>query len=280
MNVQKKIAIGFIRAKLNGLVLINRKKAGEEAFKLFCTPFTRSKKQSDLFKEAEKLLLSFGQYHVKGFRFNPSGKKKLLILHGFSSGSQHFEQYIQPLIAKNYEILAFDAPAHGASEGKSLHALDYSDMIRAVSKEYGPIHAYLAHSMGGLAVCLALETMEHGPDTKLVLIAPATETTTAIKNAFILLGLKNPDLKSALEAAIRAKSGKEAEWYSIRRAMHHIRATVSWFHDEEDETTPLKDVTYVMEDGHQHIRFRISKGLGHSKIYRDAGVVKQVVEFL
>ena len=280
MNVQKKLAFALIRAKLNSLAIINRKKAGEEAFKLFSTPPYRHKKKSELFLSAEILQLKLNQTLVKGYRFNHPREKKVMILHGFTSSSQNFEKYIKPLMQKGYEILAFDAPAHGVSEGKTVNAVEYSEMILEVIREYGPIDAFIAHSFGGLAVCLAMEKIKHGPETKIVLIAPATETTTAIISAFKILGLKNPILKKGLEDTILAKSSKNAEWYSIRRAMHNIKATVLWCHDEDDDTTPLSDALKVKEDGHKNITFRISNGLGHRKIYRDEAVKKEIFEFL
>jgi predicted alpha/beta hydrolase family esterase len=280
MNVQKKIALGFIRAKLNSLAVINRKKAGAMAFTLFCTPLGRTRKSSTIFEPAEKLSFQYNGLAVNGFRFNPSGDKKVLILHGFSSGCQHFDHYIPLLIEKNYCILAFDAPAHGRSEGQTVNAVEYSEMIQMVNLQFGPLDAYIAHSFGGLSVCLALEHMAHSSDTKLMLIAPATETSTAISSAFKMLKLKNPHLRKALEDNISMISGKPVEWYSIRRAMHQIDATVNWFHDEDDHTTPLSDALEVKNDAHPNISFHISSGLGHSRIYRDPQVVQQICSIL
>jgi pimeloyl-ACP methyl ester carboxylesterase len=280
MNLQKKIAMGLIRAKLNSLAVINRKKAGEMAFTLFCTPLGRTKKSSVIFEPAEKLSFQNNSLAVNGFRFNPSGNKKVLILHGFSSGCQHFDHYIPPLIDKNYCVLAFDAPAHGRSEGQTVNAVEYSEMIQKVNAEFGPLDAYIAHSFGGLSVCLALEIMSHSSDTKLILIAPATETSTAISSAFKMLKLKNPHLRKALEDNISSISGKPVEWYSIRRAMHQINASVEWFHDEDDHTTPLSDALQVKSDAHPNVNFHISSGFGHSRIYRDQQVIQQICALL
>lgn len=278
MNVQKKIALGLIRAKLNSLAIINRRKAGQEAFRLFCTPLSKSTRKSEVFNDAEKLQLTMNGKIIRGFRFNHPAENKILILHGFSSSSQHFDKYIQPLVDKNYEVLIFDAPAHGISEGTTVNALDYSNMIKEVNHHFGPIHGYIAHSFGGLAVCLALEDMQHHSGNKLVLIAPATETTSAIENAFIMLGIKNPNIKKALEDQILTMSGKDPSWFSVRRAMKNIRATVKWFHDEEDDTTPLNDALKVKDDNHLHVSFRITKGLGHSRIYKDTQIRNEVID--
>ena len=280
MNVQKKLAFGFIRAKLNTLSIINKKKAGEEAFKLFSTPLLKSAKQSDVFSQAEPLQFLLNGKSVKGYRFNHPCDQKILILHGFSSSCHNFDKYVTPLINKNYEVLAFDAPAHGASEGTTVNAVEYADMIKRIMDLYGPITGFIAHSFGGLAACLALENITHDARKKLVLIAPATETTTAIDSAFKIIGLKNPTLRKSLEDLILSSSGKPAEWYSIRRAINNIKATVLWFHDEDDDVTPLRDAIKVKEDGHYNVQFRISKGLGHRKIYKDPAIRNEIIAFL
>lgn len=280
MNVQKKIAFGFIRTKLNGLSIINKRKAGEEAFRLFCTPILKSIKPGQIFKDAEALEFTLEGNLIKGFRCNHPRPHKVLLLHGFSSNCHNFDNYVTPLVQKGYEVLAFDAPAHGASTGKLVNALGYSNMIKKVIELYGPIQGFVAHSFGGLAISLALEDIPHDVDTKVALIAPATETTTAIESAFEMIGIKNDRLRKSLESIILETSGHEPAWFSIRRAMHNIKATISWWHDEDDEVTPLSDALKVKEDDHRNISFHISKGLGHRKIYRDAEVKRSIVAFL
>ncbi|MEO6668329.1 MAG: alpha/beta hydrolase [Ferruginibacter sp.] len=280
MNVQKKLAFGYIRTKLNGLSIINKRKAGEEAFRLFCTPILKSVKPGQVFKDAEPLEFTLEGKLIKGFRCHHPSQHKILLLHGFSSNCHNFDNYVNILAHKGYEILAFDAPAHGASEGRTVNALDYSKMIKKIIELYGPIQGFIAHSFGGLAICLALEEIPHDENTKLVLIAPATETTTAIESAFKIIGIKSERLKRSLEQVILETSGKEPAWFSIRRAINNIRASVLWFHDEDDDVTPISDALKVKADNHPNIKFIISKGLGHRKIYRDAEVKKEIVAFL
>ena len=217
--------------------------------------------------------------NVQGWRWNHPAERKALILHGFESSVVNFEKYIKPLISKGYEVLAFDAPAHGRSDGKQINAPLYKRTILEIYKRYGPIHSYIAHSFGGLAVCLALEEIRHTPDYRLVLIAPATETTSAIDSFFKYLQL-DPSIRPEFEELILKKGGVVPAWYSIRRAMKHIRANVLWIHDEEDDTTPVTDVLKVRSENHPHIEFVITKGLGHRRIYRDNKVAKWVIDFL
>ena len=140
---------------------------------------------------------------------------------------------------------------------------------------YGPIKQFHWHiHLVDLPPASHLKNCRTMRIPKLVLIAPATETTTAIESAFKIIGINNERLKKSLEQIIFEISGREAAWFSIRRAMRNISASVLWMHDEEDDMTPLADALKVKEDHHPNIQFHITKGLGHRKIYRDAEVKK------
>lgn len=280
MNIQQKLAIRFVRAKINLLSVISKRRAGEEAFKIFCTPPVRYKgKEAEIFKTAESLHFILDGKKVKGYRCNAGAPKRALILHGFSSTCHRFDKYVTALIKKDYEVLAFDAIAHGASEGKRVNAVEYSNLIKKVVELYGTVQLFIGHSFGGIAISLAMEELEHDSATKIVLIAPATETSSAIEGAFVILGLQKPSIKKALHDVIFNLSGKPVEWFSIRRAMNNIQAKVLWIHDEDDDITPVVDARRAEKDQLPHVQFLFTKGLGHQKIYRDAAVKKAVIDF-
>lgn len=284
MKFSQHLALGYIRAKFKLLAAISKKKAAEKAFELFCSPQRRNLKQPPkIFEQAEKVQLKVEGITVKGWHWHPETaaipQRKALIIHGFESSAINFDRYVRPLLRKGYEVLAVDAPAHGRSGGSQINAPLYKKTIQAINKQFGPIQSFMAHSFGGLAVCLALEEISHTPDYRLVLIAPATETTTAIETFFSFLKL-DPAIRPEFDKVIIKKGGVSPAWYSIRRAMKHIKAKVLWIHDEDDDTTPLSDALKVKDENHTNIQFVITKGLGHRRIYRDNKVAKQIVEFL
>jgi pimeloyl-ACP methyl ester carboxylesterase len=280
MKLGQKIAINYIRAKLNLLAVLSKKKAAQKAFDLFCTPLKKTKKElPSVFNKAEKLSVEVVGNNVRGFRWNKGGIKKILILHGFESSSKNFEAYINPLIDKDYEVLAFDAPAHGVSGGKQITLPLYIETIRTVCLKWGPVQSFMAHSFGGLALTHFMETIPHDANTRLALIAPATETKTAIDTFFRFLQLGN-DVRKEFEKIILKKSGIRPEFFSIPRALEHLKASILWVHDQYDDVTPLKDVEPVMEKHYPNVQFLITSGLGHRKIYRDSQVIDAVTEFL
>ena len=281
MNLAQKIAVASLRIKFQLLTVFSKKKAAQKAVQLFCTPQLRNKEElPPLFKESEKLYLDFNGVTLHGYRWNHPAKRKALILHGFDSSVVNFEQYVQPLLQKGYEVLAFDAPAHGQSGGDIITLPVYRDMILYIHEHYGPIQSFMAHSMGGLALSLAMEKIEHDDDFRLVLIAPATESTTAVDNFFKFLHIKDEDVRKLFNKLIVEMSGHPLSWFSITRAMHHIDAKVLWVHDDDDKITPLSDTFKIKEQNYPGVKFVITHSLGHRRIYRDQKVVNSVIDFL
>ncbi|MBC7934947.1 MAG: alpha/beta hydrolase [Rhizobacter sp.] len=281
MNVQKKLAISYLKNKLTLLTHISKRRGGKEAFRLFCTPLVKYKgKKAEIFNNGKQHEFVLGGKTIRGYECNPGGDKTILILHGFSSTCHKFDKYATALIEKNYRVLAFDAPAHGFSDGKTINALEYSHMIQKVVELYGPVDAYMGHSFGGIAVSLALEHIPHNENTKVILIAPATETSSAVEGALKFLNVTNPAIKKALNDHIYNVGGQPTEWYSIRRAIKNIRASVLWIHDHDDDVTPMADALKVKEDANANVAFILTNGLGHQKIYKDALVKKAILDFL
>jgi pimeloyl-ACP methyl ester carboxylesterase len=279
MKLKQRLAITYIRTKFKILTVFSKRVTAEQAFRLFCTPLERSI-ATQVPQNAEAIGFTWNGLQINGYRWNHPQPKKALLLHGFGSAAHKFERYAAPLIAKGYEVLAFDAPAHGSSEGKRINAVEYTDVIKEIIALYGPFDWFLAHSFGGLALSLAMETIPHDNNTKVVFIAPATETTTALESAFTMLGIKNERVKNEMHHMIFEISGKPTSWFSIRRAVKNITADILWIHDEDDDMTPLTDAIKVKEDNHPHINFVITKGLGHRRIYHDATVKKLVTDFM
>ena len=280
MKLAQRLAIRYLRAKFKFLSSISKKKAAQQAFKLFCTPMYRHKKPlPKIFNEADKLQFTLRGMPVTGWRWNHPANKKIMIIHGFESSVTNFDRYVRPFIRKGYEVLAFDAPAHGRSGGRQITAPLYKEMIMAVNTRYGPITSFMAHSFGGLAICLALEEIPHTSSTKLALIAPATESSTAIDSFFGFLRL-DQDVRKIFEVLILEAGGHPVEWYSIKRAVKNINAKILWIHDRDDDTTPLADAQDLLNENPEQINSVITEGLGHRRIYRDNKVTKAIVDFL
>ncbi len=282
MKLIQRIALKYYIFKFRAIEVVSITKAAKAAFELFCTPYSKRKVYEEplIFGQAEKLSFQFQNLEIKGFRWKPqiSNTYKVLICHGFDSNSYKFERYIQPLLRKGFEVLAFDAPAHGISTGKTITALLYSDMILKATSDYGPFYSIIAHSFGGIAVTLSTEKLKDNHLKKLVLIAPATETTRSLNDFCSYLNISNR-LKQEMEKLILEIEGKPSSWYSVARIIQSITIPTLWIHDKADKITPYKDMEFLTQLNLPSVKFIITENLGHS-LYRENKITDQVLTFI
>ena len=275
--------VRYYITKLKAIAMISPRKAAEKAFELFCTPFPsrRVKKIPPVFQKAEKLLFTHAGLAVRGFRWQPAqpNGKKILILHGFSSHAYKFEKYVSPLLKDGFEVAMFDAPAHGTSDGKLINVLIYKKMILQAEELYGPFYGFIGHSLGGLAAAVVFEELPDNHQRKLVLIAPATETTTAIRNFFTLIPL-DQQIQDEFPKLIMEISGKDLSYFSVSRIIQQVQAPILWIHDKQDTICPYQDVKPLLKMNLPHVRFLITEQLGHNRIYTEPSVCKAAVNFL
>ena len=281
MKIKQKLTIKYFRTKMKLLSLVSKRTTAEKTFELFCTPFSKKKfPLPPVFSSAELLEYTLNQKKIIGYCWNKGKAKKVLILHGFGSAAHKFHSFVHPLVQKGYEVVAFDAPAHGSSEGNVTNVIEYTQLIELVTEKNGPFDSFIAHSFGGIAVSLAMEKIKHDEKTKIVLIAPATETVTAINGAFKMLQIQNKAIREEFDNIIFERSGKPTSWFSIKRAMNNIKASVLWIHDEDDDITPISDALLVKQDNHSNIQFIVTKGLGHRNIYHSREIKNEIFDFL
>ncbi|MDB5246758.1 MAG: alpha/beta hydrolase [Segetibacter sp.] len=282
MKLTQRIVLGYYRTKLKVIEIFSVKLAAKEAFELFCTPYSRRKSYEapPIFEEAEKISFNFQGHKIHGFGWKPEtpNGKKILICHGFDSLSYRFEKYIQPLLKEGFDVFAFDAPAHGISSGKTINALLYKEMIMEVQTSYGPFFGIMAHSFGGIAASLFVEELKDNLPKRLVLIAPATETTRSITDFCKYLTISRK-LQEEMEKLIIEVGGQQPSWYSVARIIQLITIPTLWLHDLNDRITPYDDMKHLRELNLLHVEFEITEGLGHS-LYKDDKVAKHIIEFL
>lgn len=282
MKLSQRLAITYFRTKIHTVGLVSPRKAAELAFELFCTPRKPKKKLKEppIFHKAEKLSLKIDEISLTGFRFHPQqyNGKKILILHGFSSYSYKFEKYVSLFKKQGFEVVCFDAPAHGLSEGKIINALIYRDAIHQIEAAFGPFYGLMGHSLGGLAGSLAFQDFKDQSNRRLVLIAPAIRTQRAIEQFYSIIPVDDK-IRTAIDQLFNEITHLPIEEISVSHAINQIKSPILWVHDKDDKICIFDDVVPVMEEKRPNIQFVITEGLGHSKIYKELSISNTIDHF-
>ncbi|ACT04971.1 hypothetical protein Dd1591_0078 [Dickeya chrysanthemi Ech1591] len=104
--------------------------------------------------------VSFQHQTVYVFRWMPPAAdtptKTVLLVHGWEGRGIMFRPLCEALKAQGYGVVMPDLLAHGLSEGKRVSNYELASLIIELGRRYGPFHAVVGHSSGGLVCSLAL----------------------------------------------------------------------------------------------------------------------------
>ena len=284
VGFSERIYLQYLRTKFKTISQLAPATAGRMAFDLFCTPYPKYKKRKApaIFHQATKRTVVLSDNSkIHGFEWLPSqpNNQTVLIAHGYASYAYKFEHYITPLLKMGYRVLAFDAPAHGQSQGKHIHVVVYQEAIQQIMQQAGPVHLFIGHSLGALTLSMIAENIDQAEARKFVLIAPATKTTTTFANFFKMMHL-NEVTKAAFLQHVSSKTHHAVEYFAADRALANYQGPLLWVHDEKDLVCPYEDIIDFKENAPSNIKFLITNGLGHNKVYKTAEVMDQIMAFL
>lgn len=260
----------------NILLLFSKRKAAEKTFEVF---FTVRKgrvlpKQQDYLQMAKSTVLKASGHRLQTYHW-PGKKETVLLVHGWESNSFRWRNLIGKLQEADYTIVAFDAPGHGLSSGKSLHLPLYADCIQKVIETYAPKHV-IGHSYGGMAILFDEFNHQNVDVEKIVTIGSPSEFHELLAHYQNLVGF-NDRVLNAFETLVIERFGSRVSDLSSSRFVKNNTKKGLLLHDELDRFAPFHASERVHADweGSTFIR---TKGLGHS-MHQDH-ISDRIVEFL
>ena len=199
----------------------------------------------------------------------------VLLAHGWNGRAAQLSAFVEPLVRAGHYVVAFDQPAHGQSEGVRTNLVEMAAAVRAVGKRTGPLHAVIAHSMGGAAATLALARGLEAQ--RAVFIAPPADVR--VFAAFMGRHLGLPEARVAGMLARLAEKVGPLEELQAEQLAPQMKAKLLVMHDPLDREVPFAHGKTIAEAWPGAVLEALS-GLGHNRPLRDAGVVKKAVEFV
>jgi pimeloyl-ACP methyl ester carboxylesterase len=200
----------------------------------------------------------------------------VLLVHGWGSRGARLGSFVAPLTAAGFSVVTFDAPGHGASEGRLSSLPQFIAAIRGISDRLGPLEAVVAHSMGGAATTLAAARgVSLG---RAVFVAPAADPAGYSARFAALLGLP-PEVLSRMRRNLERRFGMPWKEFDVLAAARTMSASLLVFHDREDRDVALADGEAIA-GAWPGARLVTTTGLGHRRIVHDPSVVSRTVEFL
>jgi alpha-beta hydrolase superfamily lysophospholipase len=202
----------------------------------------------------------------------------VLVLHGWISHAARMQPVIDALRARGMRVVAFDAPAHGRSDGRRADLHAFLGALEAVSRDCAPIGAVLAHSFGAITAATWLAGSGVAPLQAAVLVGLPRDVGYLFDSFTITLGLSAPVVQR-LRALFRARYGRDPEDYSAQALAGRIRVPVLLVHGAEDELVPVVH-SETMAQLLVGSRLHVVPNLNHSAPLRDPPTVALMADFI
>jgi pimeloyl-ACP methyl ester carboxylesterase len=200
----------------------------------------------------------------------------VLLMHGWGGHRGQLTPFVEPLLAAGFRVAAFDAPAHGDVPGTQTSGYQMAECMLAVVAKIGEPVAVVAHSLGTLAVTVALQ--EGLRPQKIVFFGPMRRLTDTVEPF-----LQMNDLTPETGVAMMAET--EARWRSdvwsrteLDTVLPKFDIPALIFHDRNDEVTPYISGAAVAR-AWKSAKLVTTRGLGHRGPLKDPEVIAKVVEF-
>jgi len=201
----------------------------------------------------------------------------VLFIHGWSGRGSQVAAFVEPLTAAGFQVIAVDAPGHGETPGNSTNILECAAVLQAVSARFGPVHAALTHSFGGMVAAYA---MNHGMSVKRVVCVSAPARVEFLIAGFAqTLAIPAAVIASMQQRIDRRFGGSFRERLSTVHNVQRLDVPALVIHDEDDVSVSWQQGREIA-DAWPGARFMKTSGLGHGRILRDGQVVKAAVEFI
>jgi pimeloyl-ACP methyl ester carboxylesterase len=200
----------------------------------------------------------------------------VVLVHGWGSRAGRFGALAQALGEGGFRVVAYDAPAHGRSTGRSSSLPEFARALRAVGDAVGPLHGLVGHSLGGAAATLALRDGLRA-ERIVLLAAPAdvTRFSTAFADHLRLPAGTRAVMRRNLETRLQIR-WDELHLPTIARS---LTAAALLLHDRDDEDVPYAQGEEIAA-AWPGARLIATTGLGHRGLLRDPDAVRETVAFL
>jgi hypothetical protein len=201
-----------------------------------------------------------------------TGQRKILITHGWGSKAADFTDIITRLkTIDDVQIIAFDAPGNGSSEGGLSNLLLYIQSVKAIVNNYGNPDVVIGHSLGAMANVIAFTELQITPDL-LVSLTPLVRLKENFEATMSMFGVskqKQADFLSEFEAKFNdtASSFNLFDKYGFGDDLKHWLA-----YDVADQISPYVYMKEFLE-ANPSIESKNYEGVGHDKILRSPELI-------
>ncbi len=275
-KVRKYIPLAY-GTYFNLLSYVSPDTAAQRAFRLFCTPRKGKvlRHQYDYLRNAGDEVLTVKGTPIQTYRWKGAKKQTILLIHGWESNTFRWRNLIAALQKLQYNIVAFDGPAHGFSGGATFNVILYAECIQQMFLKHRPDFV-VAHSVGGMAALYHQHLFPDSHVKKIVTIGAPADLSEIMSHYQKILRYNNR-VHEALNAYFIRRFQFGIDDFSSGQFVVNNAVPGLLIHDELDTVSPVS-ASEKVHARWQKSQFIKTHGLGHSLHHEE--VNKHILDFL
>ena len=233
-------------------------------------------REKKAFEAARRDFFTLGKRKIARYHWGNTGPIVLLV-HGWNGRGTQLVPFIEPLLDAGYQVLSFDAPGHGHSDGKTTSGMEIIQALQYLARKHGPFKAVITHSFGGL--CAAAALAQGMAAHQAVFIAPPANLLGLLDKFSDALRL-NGKTTQVIQALGEQQFGADI-WAHVSTISNASKLTIPGLiiHDEQDQEVPWQEGAAVAQ-AWVNARWMKTSGLGHRRILRDRNVLNTIIDFI
>ena len=279
----KKFLNKLFRLAYRGVEWLAPPLAGRLAIYIFFRPMRnpRPRREQPILDSAKIERRFFSGYYPRAIaesyytKYTWGQGEPILLVHGWGGRATQFSSIVSEFVDAGYQVVAFDAPAHGDSPGRRTNLLEFDGILRDLSTEYGRFQAIVAHSLGAVASARALTA---GTTANRLVTIGAPATMEHLLEGFAQAVPATDRSLTFLKSHLVTLADQGIEEFSLLTHYPNLPTPTLTIHDRQDKSVAFSQAERLI-DSNPKAKLIATEGLGHNRILSDPNVVSEILEF-
>ncbi len=274
-----KSLLRFLKIYFSTVGVVAPRIAADFALSLFITPRIRAvhTRTDAVIDSAEKVIVKIENNNIMTYRWG-NFENTILLAHGWESRGTALRMFVKPLNALGISVLAFDAPAHGESGGKTCQLPQNAFVIAELLKQ-NKVLGIIAHSFGCACSMYAMQFYASNyPLIRMAFMAAPPKPQTMLEG--FLRELYIPERIKQLFTKKNLAQYPDLAHFDPATAENKVPVEkLLIVQDLTDTVTPVSVAENIVSHWH-NAHLIITDGYGHYRLAKNPDVVKRIVQFL
>ena len=182
----------------------------------------------------------------------------------------------QILNESGFNVISFDAPAHGNSKGTTTGAPEFMHSINLLNNHFNGFYAIIGHSLATVPIFKCYKNLRGV--NKIVTIGSVNKMIDIFVNLKNRLGLKKYTFDIMIDY-MEKKFDVSIDSWAAEKMTEQIECKILMFHDKDDREIPI-ECSRILNKKLKNSKLIETTGLGHSRILKDIDVAKKIKTFI